>query len=63
MICFRNYMIQNPELAAQYAQLKLALRQKFPNDHGSYHIGKVTFIKRMIESTVEEYLRAYAEEM
>jgi len=62
MICFRNYMIQNPELAAQYAQLKLALGQKFPNDRGSYRIGKIPFIKRMVAIAVEEY-RGYAEEV
>ena len=55
-------MIQNPELAAQYAQLKLALGQKFPNDRGSYRIGKIPFIKRMVAIAVEEY-RGYAEEV
>ena len=45
-LVFRDYLIQNPETARAYGDLKKNLAEKFPADIESYMDGKNTFIKQ-----------------
>jgi GrpB-like predicted nucleotidyltransferase (UPF0157 family) len=48
-IDFRDYLIQHPESAEEYAELKLALAQRYPTDRQSYLDGKAPFIERVLQ--------------
>ncbi len=51
---FRDYLIAHPELAAEYAQLKLALAAKHSDDRTSYSTGKRSFIGEVIAKAARE---------
>ena len=44
---FRDYLINKPDVKAQYAELKIFLAQKFPEDREAYTEAKTEFIKRI----------------
>ncbi len=45
---FRNYLIQHPRRAKEYAQLKTRLAKQFPHERQKYTDGKNAFIKETI---------------
>ena len=51
---FRDYLIAHPEVAAEYARLKLALAGKHSDDRTSYSTGKRSFIRAVIAKAAEE---------
>jgi GrpB-like predicted nucleotidyltransferase (UPF0157 family) len=44
----KNYFLEHPEVAREYADLKIKLAKEYPNDRKSYTSGKDTFIKSII---------------
>ena len=48
-IYFRDYLIQNPDIASEYGNLKKDLARKFKNDREGYTDAKTAFIKRITE--------------
>ncbi len=55
-IFFRDYLIQNPDKAKQYTELKITLAQRFNADRNAYTEGKALFIKEIIQQTAGEGL-------
>lgn len=49
-LLFRDYLIQHPEAAVQYAQLKRRLAEQFPHDREAYLDGKSAFVEGVIRS-------------
>jgi len=47
-VFFRDYLIQHPGMAQEYAELKLELAQQFPLDRLAYLDGKAEFIERVL---------------
>jgi len=56
-LLFRDYLIECPEAAEEYAKLKLALAQKHHNDRVAYTKAKTDFIVRITEIAREYYSR------
>ena len=52
---FRDYLIDHPETAADYAKLKVALSNKHPNDRKSYSAGKRSFITGVLAKAAQEF--------
>jgi len=50
MLLFREYLIQHPEVARAYGELKMTLAQRFPEDREAYLEGKASFIERVLRS-------------
>jgi GrpB-like predicted nucleotidyltransferase (UPF0157 family) len=48
-IHFRDFLIQHPELADEYAQLKVRLAEKYPTDREAYLEGKAPFIEKVLK--------------
>jgi GrpB-like predicted nucleotidyltransferase (UPF0157 family) len=48
-VLFRDYLIQRPEFAEEYAALKAELAQRYPTDRDAYLDGKAFFINRVLE--------------
>ncbi|OSY86810.1 hypothetical protein WH52_14675 [Tenacibaculum holothuriorum] len=46
---FRDYLIEHPERAKEYENLKTELASKYKNDRGSYVLGKTNFVKVTLE--------------
>jgi|GEM_PF-273970 len=46
---FRDYLITNPEVASEYAALKIQLAGTFPNDRDAYTDAKGAFIKEVTD--------------
>ena len=55
-VAFRDYLIQNPDAASEYEQLKQALAVRFANDRESYTNGKQAFVERIISLTGREQI-------
>ena len=51
---FRDYLIAHPEIAAEYARLKVSLSSKHPSDRKSYSAGKKSFITRVLAIAAKE---------
>jgi GrpB-like predicted nucleotidyltransferase (UPF0157 family) len=51
-IAFRDHLIQHPEVASQYADLKRNLALQFPDDPRAYQDGKLAFVEWVGELTV-----------
>lgn len=49
MMLFREYLIQHPEAARQYAELKMELARRSPADREAYQDGKAPLIERILE--------------
>ncbi len=47
-ILFRDYLIENPELAAEYERLKLSLLPAYRHDRDGYTRAKTEFVKRIV---------------
>ena len=52
---FRDFLIAHPEVAAEYARLRLALADKHPDDRTSYTAGKRSFIEKVIAKAAQEF--------
>jgi len=48
-LVFRDYLINNPETAQEYGDLKRKLAEEFKNDREKYTEGKGQFIRRIIK--------------
>jgi GrpB-like predicted nucleotidyltransferase (UPF0157 family) len=48
-LCFRNYLLENPDVARRYEALKLALLDRFIHDRESYTKGKTEFVVAITE--------------
>lgn len=55
-LTFRDYMINHPEEAMKYSQLKQSLAEKFPNNIEKYIEGKNDYIKE-IDNKAEKWRR------
>jgi GrpB-like predicted nucleotidyltransferase (UPF0157 family) len=49
LVLFRDYLIQHPGLAEEYAALKAELAQRYPTNREAYLDGKAPFIERVLE--------------
>lgn len=47
-LLFRDYLIENPDVAKQYAALKQELARRYPRDREAYTAGKGNFIRWII---------------
>lgn len=45
---FRKYLLENPEMAQVYGELKTNLANRFPNDRKAYGEGKNEFINKVL---------------
>lgn len=54
---FRDYLIEKPAVARQYAELKLRLAREYPHDRLAYTAGKTAFIEA-VTSQARLYYRA-----
>ncbi len=45
---FRDYLLENPDIAQEYSELKIKLAKQFPNDREGYTEGKTEFVKSII---------------
>lgn len=52
---FRDYLIAHPEIAVDYAKLKVALSDRYPNDRKSYSAGKRSFITGVLAKAGLEF--------
>jgi len=52
---FRDYLIEYPEMAKEYENLKLALAREYPNDRIAYTNGKTEFVRRVTQDAKEYY--------
>jgi len=48
-ICFRDHLIQHPEVAHAYADLKRRLARQFPTDRLAYQKAKGAFIQQVLQ--------------
>lgn len=53
-ILIKEYFLKHPEIAKEYAKLKIQLAKKYPNDRKSYSHGKDAFIKFIIQRAKQE---------
>ncbi|MPW25062.1 GrpB family protein [Alkalibaculum sp. M08DMB] len=56
---FRDYLLDNTDVAVQYGNLKLKLRKEFEHDRDGYTEAKTEFIKRYTEKAKLEYIGRY----
>ena len=54
-LLFRDYLIAHPEVAADYAELKVALSDRHGNDRKSYSAGKRSFIREVLAKAAQEF--------
>jgi GrpB-like predicted nucleotidyltransferase (UPF0157 family) len=54
-LLFRDYLIEHPEVAEEYARLKAHLASAFPNDRVAYTRGKTEFVLRVTEQARRHY--------
>ena len=57
-LLFRDYLIERPQIAAEYEALKLQLASAFPNDRVGYTKGKTEFIVRVTDEAKQHYRKA-----
>jgi GrpB-like predicted nucleotidyltransferase (UPF0157 family) len=48
-ILFRDYLCQHTDIAKEYAQLKISLALKYPQDRTAYMEGKTAFVEGVIQ--------------
>jgi GrpB-like predicted nucleotidyltransferase (UPF0157 family) len=48
LILFRDYLLNHPEAVREYAALKLALAERYPQDREAYLSAKAPFIEKII---------------
>lgn len=49
MLRFRKYLIEHPETVEEYAQVKLDLYSKYPDDYAAYRREKDEYLKKLNE--------------
>ena len=54
---FRDYLIERPEIAGEYRDLKLRLAAEHPDDRVAYTMAKTEFIVRVTETAKLYYNR------
>jgi GrpB-like predicted nucleotidyltransferase (UPF0157 family) len=54
-LAFKEYLINHPQIAKEYSDLKIQLSQKYPYDIERYMEGKNDFIKRIEKKALEDY--------
>lgn len=55
-LLFRDYLIERPELAREYAALKLCLAREHPADRVAYTRGKTQFVVRVTAEAKQHYM-------
>ncbi|WP_232820527.1 GrpB family protein, partial [Halorussus litoreus] len=53
-VAFRDYLRANPEVAAEYGQLKRELAETYPDDRASYTEAKGEFVERVLAEAVDD---------
>lgn len=56
---FRDYLIKYPDIAQEYGNLKLKLKEKFEYDRDAYTSAKTDFIKYITELAKQEFSYKY----
>ncbi|MFX1537868.1 MAG: GrpB family protein [Promethearchaeota archaeon] len=51
---FRDFLIQHPNKAEEYAELKILLARQFSTDRDAYTEGKASFIEKILHQEKEE---------
>lgn len=51
---FRDYLNAHPDLAEQYAQLKLELKKQFEHDRDGYTGAKGSFVQKVLRLADQE---------
>ena len=57
-LLFRDYLIEHPRVAREYADLKVRLASAYPNDRVAYTQGKTEFVVRVTEQAKRFYGKA-----
>lgn len=57
-LLFRDYLIEHPDVAQEYQDLKLRLADNYPNDRIAYTNGKTEFIVRVTKIAKKYYKQA-----
>lgn len=52
---FRDYLIEHPEIAREYEQMKLALWKQFEHDRDGYTNAKTAFVEKYTEMAIAKY--------
>lgn len=47
---FQAYLLENPDIAEQYGQLKKSLLEKYPDNHQKYQEGKQEFVDQLVKA-------------
>lgn len=55
---FRDYLAENPDVAAEYARLKTALAEKYRFDRDAYTLAKSEFVEKHTAAAREKYKSA-----
>jgi GrpB-like predicted nucleotidyltransferase (UPF0157 family) len=55
-IFFRDYLIDHPETAREYEELKLRLANKFKHDRVGYRVAKAEFVKEVTDEAKQALL-------
>jgi len=56
---FRDFLLENSDVAEAYGQLKLNLQSKYKNDRDTYTTSKSSFVKRWTDEAREQYGKKY----
>jgi len=54
-LLFRDYLLEHPETARAYQELKLSLARDYPNDRVAYTNGKTEFIAAVMQTARSHY--------
>lgn len=57
MIAMRDFFQNNPDKAKEYAELKIDLFQKYPNDYKSYRAFKDPYLTKIKEQIAQESIK------
>ena len=57
-LLFRDYLIEHPEIAKEYEDIKLLLSNRFQNDRVAYTKNKTKFIRRVTQMAKAYYEKA-----
>jgi GrpB-like predicted nucleotidyltransferase (UPF0157 family) len=55
-LLFRDYLIEHPDVAKEYLDLKFDLAKNHPNDRVAYTKGKTEFVERTTQAAKEYFL-------
>jgi len=58
-LLFRDYLIEHPDVAKQYEELKFSLAREHRGDRIAYTNGKTDFIRRVMEDFQRPHRRGY----